>query len=391
MKYDFDRELDRTGTASVKWDFIKEKTGDAGVIPLWVADMDFAVADEIRDAILARASHPVYGYTVRGDSYYDSLIAWYEKRQGWKIGREWITHSNGVLNAVSTAIHAMTKEGDGVIIQPPVYHPFPRVIKQAGRRVVENPLVLEDGVYRMDYAGLERTIQSEKPGAMLLCNPHNPVGRVFTRGELARLGEICLAHGIPVISDEIHGDIIHTGRQHIPFVEASPGSSGSSIVCTAPSKTFNLAGLSTSNIIIPDPSVRAKFEAVNRRAGAETYNLFGAVAAEAAYAHGGQWFDETLAYIGENKRFALAFLEEHLPRVRVIEPEGTYFLWFDLSFLGLDDAALETFLVSKARIWVNQGYTFGHGGSGVVRKNLACRRALLEEALGRLKAAVLAR
>jgi len=391
MKYDFDRELDRTGTASVKWDFIKEKTGDAGVIPLWVADMDFAVADEIRDAILERASHPIYGYTVRGDSYYDALTGWYARRHDWKIERDWITHSNGVLNAIATAILAMTEEGDGVIIQPPVYHPFPRVIRQAGRRVVENPLVLDDGVYRMDYDGLERLIEAEKPGAMLLCNPHNPVGRVFTRGELAQLGEICLAHGIPVISDEIHGDIIHPGHVHVPFIEASPVTPGSAIVCTAPSKTFNLAGLSTSNIIIPDPVLRAKFESANRRAGAETYNLFGAVACEAAYAYGGQWFDEVLAYIGENKLFSMAFLKEHLPGVRVIEPEGTYFLWFDLSCLGLDDAALETFLVSNARIWVNQGFTFGLGGSGFVRMNLACRQALLEEALGRLVGAVRAR
>jgi len=285
----------------------------------------------------------------------------------------------------------MTREGDGVIIQPPVYHPFPRVIRQAGRRVVENPLVLEDGVYRMDFEGLVHTIQTEKPGAMLLCNPHNPVGRVFTRGELARLGEICLAHGIPVISDEIHGDIILPGHAHVPFVEASPGSLGSAIVCTAPSKTFNLAGLSTSNIIIPDTALRVKFEAANRRAGAETYNLFGAVASEAAYAHGGQWFDEVLAYISGNTRFAMSFLREHLPSARVIEPEGMYFLWIDLSFLGLDDASLETFLVSKARIWVNQGHTFGSGGSGFVRMNLACRKALLEEALGRLVGAVRAK
>lgn len=388
MSYNFDLEIDRSGTQSVKWNFIKEHTGVEDALPLWVADMDFPVADEISEAIIKRASHPLYGYTTRPDSYYQAIIGWYSRRQDWVIEKKWITHSTGVINAIYTAVYALSETGDGVIIQTPVYHPFPKLILNTGRRIVENPLLYSNGRYSINFEDLKQKIKNEKVKILLLCNPHNPVGRVYTAGELKAIGEICLENGVRVISDEVHGDLVFLGFRHIPFVVASPESLHTSVICTAPSKTFNLAGLSTSNIIIPDDELRLRFDQANEKVGMKTFNLFGSVACEAAYTHGEKWLEEVLTYINANRIFATDFLREALPCIRIVDPEGTYFLWVNLSQLGLSPVKLEKFLLQGARLWFNQGFTFGTGGDGFVRINLACRRALLEEACGRLVRAI---
>jgi cystathionine beta-lyase len=355
---------------------------------MWVADMDFPVAEPIRDAIMRRASHPIYGYTARPDSYYGAIIDWMRRRHGWEVKREWITHSNGVINALYTAVLALSETGDGVIIQPPVYHPFPAIIRKTGRRVVENPLKVADGHYAPDIDDLIAKIRAEKPKLLILCNPHNPVGRVFTRGELEAIGRACVDNGIIVLSDEIHGDLVYREYRHVPFASISEDFARTSVICTAPSKTFNLAGLATSNIIIPDEGLRSRFDRANEGVGAKTFNLFGSVACEAAYAHGESWLETVIDYIDGNRRFATDFLKDRLPEFRVTRPEGTYFLWIDLSALNLGQKELERFLLRDAGLWFNQGYTFGEGGDGFVRVNIACRRATVEEALLRLESAV---
>ena len=388
MPYDFDAPARRAGYGSVKWDFALEKTGVADALPMWVADMDFPSPPEVTEALVDRARYPFYGYTARPEGYYAAITDWFVTRHGWKVDREWIVHASGVIEAVTIAIRALSARGDGVVIQTPVYHPFRPAIERAGRRVVENPLRFRGGTYEPDFDDLRRKLVFERPKVFLLCNPHNPVGRVFTREELETLGNLCLEHGVTVISDEIHADIVYPGGTHVPFLTASTDFAGNAIVCTAPTKTFSLAGLSVSNIVIPDRTLRLWYEKERAAVGANGFNIFGAVACEAAYRHGARWLDAALAYIGDNRDYALARLASRVPGARVARPEGTYFLWVDLSFLGLGTKELERFLLKDAKLWFNQGYIFGTGGSGFVRVNIACPRSTLIEALDRLERAI---
>lgn len=390
MHYDFDQLFDRTQTQSVKWDYAEAKTGFADVLPMWVADMDFMTVPEIGEALVARARHLAYGYTARSDGYYQSVMDWQVKRNGWSIDKSWITHSSGVVNAIHTVLRALVRSGEGVLVQPPVYHPFFHAIQQCGGRLVSNPLVLVNGRYELDLADFAAKLDLEAPKVFILCNPHNPVGRVFTREELLAMGNLCLEHGVTVISDEIHSDLVYRGHKHIPLPLVSSAFEANTIVCTSASKTFNLAGLATSNIIIPNRDLRAAFDEAAVRAGSKYFNIFGSVACEAAYRHGEAWLEQLLDYLEANLEYAREYLGKHLPQLSTFKTEGTYFLWVDCRALGLDQTALERFLLEKARLWFNQGHIFGKEGAGFVRINIACPRSTLELALSRLQEAITA-
>ncbi len=386
--YDFEKKLDRKDTNSVKWSFIGEYTGVKDALPLWVADMDFETVPEIKEELSRRAEHGIYGYTARTDSYYRELIDWLERRQGFRVKQEWITHSSGVVNAIYNSIYALSDEEDGVIIQPPVYHPFARAVTLTRRKLLLNPLVLKGGRYGMDYEGLEKILKAGGVRLLILCSPHNPVGRVFTAEELALLGKLCIHYGVTVISDEIHSDFIYRGHTFVPFASVSEELEQNSIICTAPSKTFNLAGLSTSNIIIPNKALKSRYDSYCEARGLKSYNIFGALAAETAYHYGEAWLEELLGYLEENRDFAVTYFKTYLPEIKVILPEGTYFLWVDFRNLNYNKEELEEFLIKEARLWLNQGYIFGKEGEGYARINLACQKSTLEEALNRLLKAI---
>ncbi|NGM84476.1 pyridoxal phosphate-dependent aminotransferase [Paenibacillus sp. 7124] len=387
-RFDFDKPVDRNNTLSAKWNYIKESVGVEDALPMWVADMDFETVPEVKAAILDRAQHGIYGYTARSEGYYDAIIDWNLKRHGWQVDKKWITHSPGVVNALFTAVRAFTKPGDGILIQPPVYPPFFRAISMNDCKTILNPLKLEGGRYVPDLADFADKVGSGRVKLFILCNPHNPVGRVFTEDELRVMGELCLKHGVVVISDEIHSDLLFKPHRHVPFASISEAFAQNTVVCTAPSKTFNLAGLSTSNIIIPNDELRRRYDAANEQVAQKSHNIFGAAACEAAYRHGEEWLDQLMSYIDGNRQYAVEFIEARLPQLKVYNPEGTYFLWLDCRSLGLGNQELEHFLLHEAKLWFNQGYTFGKEGDGFVRINIGCQRSTVEEALKRLEYAV---
>jgi cystathionine beta-lyase len=350
--------------------------------------MDYAVAPEIQEAIRERASHPVYGYPIRQDGFYESLMQWSLRRYAWELKREWLCYAPGVVPAINAAVLAYTRPGDKVIIQGPVYHPFRAAIVSNGRQLVDNALKLDEGGYRMDLAALESAIDA-RTKLLILCNPHNPVGRVWTSEELASLAELCARRGLVVLSDEIHADILMPGRRHVPFASVSAEAAARSVTCLAVSKTFNLAGLCAANVVIPDRRLRDEYQAVSESLALNVTNVFGVAAQEAAYTRGEPWLTELLSYLAGN----YARLSEALAGgpVRVMPLEGTYLAWLDCRALGLDDEALKAFFLDRARLWLDEGVKFGPQGSGFMRLNLACPRATLDEALTRLAAALAAR
>lgn len=388
MKYEFDAFVSRENTCSVKWNYTKESVGVEDALPLWVADMDFETVPEVKEAILARAQHGIYGYTARSESYYQTLIDWNQKRHGWKIEKKWITHSAGVVNGLFNAIRALAQPGDGIVIQSPVYHPFYSAIQKCGCKVILNPLKYVDHHYTPDIEDLEKKLKENNVRLLILCNPHNPVGRVFTREELTAIGELCLQYNVVVISDEIHSDLVFKPYRHIPFASISKDFEQNTVVCTAPSKTFNLAGLETSNIIIPNEELRRKYDTLCENMAVKGFNIFGAVACEAAYKYGAEWLAGLLEYLEGNKKFAIGFIKERIPKLKFNDPEGTYFLWLDCRELGFSKAELERFMLQKAKLWFNQGHIFGTEGVGFVRMNIACQRKTVEEAMRRLENAV---
>lgn len=385
--YDFDEVVPRHGTASLKWDGLKERYGDAELLPLWVADMDFKAPPEVVDALVARVSHGIFGYTIRPDSCFEAIQSWFLQRHEWTVERDWINLAPGVVPALHAIVDAFTEPGDKVIIQPPVYHPFYSVVESQGRELVLNPLVYRGGRYEMDFDDLAHKAES---GAkiLILCSPHNPVGRVWSHEELVRLGDICLRHNILVVADEIHGDLIYPGHRQIPFASISEEFANHSITCTAPSKTFNLAGLSTCSIIISNQETRETFhnELVARMMGGG--EALGILAMETAYRHGGPWLDELMAYLTENLNFLEDSIQTRMPQLRVIRPEGTYLVWIDCRGLNLETKALEEFIVKRARLALNAGSMFGPSGEGFMRMNIACPRATLEQALNQLADAI---
>ncbi len=395
MKYDLDNVCDRKNTGCSKWDGVKAVFGHEDVIPMWVADMDFPVAAPIVEALKKRAEHPFYGYTQPGPGVIGSVVERMQRKFNWKIEPEWVVFTPGVVPALGIAVRALSHPGDEIILQPPVYFPFFPAVTGSGCQIVNNPLKLVDGRYEMDFADLEcrfspRGAMHPSPSrikAVILCNPQNPVGRLWNREELTLLGEIIIRHGAIVISDEIHCEILFKGFKHTPFAAISEEFAQNSIVCMAPSKTFSLAGLETSTIIIPNKKIREAF--TNMRTGTVPGpNLFGFTALEAAYRYGDEWLEQVLDYLQENLDLMNEFIGSNIPGIKVIQPQGTYLVWLDCRGLKLDDAALKKFMIEKARIGLDDGYVFGQGGSGFERMNIACPRSLLEEAMHRLEKAV---
>ena len=386
MVHDFDVLIERRGTDCYKWDSMEERFGERDLLPFWVADMDFASAEPIQRALLERIQHPVYGYSCLAPSVYEAVISWLEKRHGWLIQREWLSFTAGVVNALNLIIQTYTLPGERIIVQPPVYAPFFNSVRNNGRQVVFNPLIETDDGYVMDFDGLEKQIDS-RTRMLILCSPHNPVGRVWRREELERLAAICLSHGILMVSDEIHSDFIYSGHRHIPLASLSPEVEQNTITCMAPSKTFNLAGLGTSFVVIPNKSLRDRFNNTLTNVGIGTSPL-GVTAMEAAYRHGEQWLDELLAYLEGSRDLLKGFIKERVPGVKMMELEGTYLAWLDCRELGITGCSVSEFLVSKAKIAVNDGQWFGPGGQGFVRFNIGCPRPLLQEGLERMEAAV---
>jgi cystathionine beta-lyase len=400
MIYNFDQEIDRRGTHSAKWGVIKQDgrftpLEDAPqfregkrLLPMWVADMDFQAPQPVIDALTERAQHGIFGYGWPGASYRQAVVDWMARRHGWPVQPEWIVPTPGVVPALNMLVHTFVAPGQRVIVQPPVYYPFYTAIANNGAELARNPLLLANGRYSMDFAGLAALARDPDAVMLILSSPHNPVGRVWTPDELRRLGEICLEHDVLVVADEIHGDLLYPGRRFTPFATLGDAFAQNTIACTAPSKTFNLAGLATSNIIIPNPELRVRFERTLNSNGLHGVNTFGMVALEAAYAHGEQWLAQVMDYIAGNFQYLREYVAQHLPQIEVIEPEGTYLVWLDCRRLGLDKAALERLMLDEARVFLDEGYIFGPEGEGFERINIACPRSILAEALERIKAVV---
>jgi cystathionine beta-lyase len=387
MHYDFQNIIDRTNTGAIKYDMAPEPTKSAGSIPLTIADMEYKIAPAIQTAVTKAAEHGIYGYTHADDAYFAAVKLWMEKRFSYTPDRESMFNTAGVVTALGMAVRAFTQEGDGVVIQPPVYPPFRFAVCDNGRTLFENPLIFKNGHYEMDFTGLETLCKVKSPKLLILCSPHNPVGRVWTIEELTRLGEICLKYGVFVVSDEIHADIVHHGGKHTVFASL-PQMAEHCMVCTAVSKTFNLAGLSCSNIFVADKVHRDAFERVVRRESSEIIPYFARVATIAAYTECDEWLNALTANIEENFNQLDTFLKERLPALKLVPAQGTYLAWVDMRSLGLNDKELEELMLNKALLALDEGYIFGTGGSGFERINLALPREALLDALLRLERAV---
>ena len=382
MAYDFDAVIDRRGTDSLKYDFAREEGKRPGLLPMWVADMDFAAPPEVLADLRKSVDHGVFGYTEpKGDSYYDAVAGWFGGRFGYHVGRDEIVKAPGLVFAISQAVRAFTEPGDAVLIQTPAYYPFYDIVRGNGRELAVNPLPYAGGKYGIDFGDFERKIAGRGVKLFILCSPHNPVGRVWTRDELGRMRDICAGRGVAVVSDEIHCDFAWPGHAHTCYGLLDENA----VVATGPSKTFNLAGLQISNILVKNPDLRAKLVAEFARSGCHQMNTMGLAACRSAYAKGAPWLGELRAYILGNIRLLREFLEAELPNVRLVEPEGTYLAWLDFSAYGLSQGELDRRVEEGAGLWLDSGTLFGPEGAGFQRVNLACPRATLAEALGRLK------
>lgn len=381
---DFDTVIDRKGTRSLKYDFAVRRGKPENVLPLWVADMDFQTSSYITEALEDMVKHGVFGYSESEEHYFEAVQNWMERHYNWHVKESWMTKTPGIVFALAMAVKAYTQENDAVLIQPPVYYPFKEVVEDNHRRLVNNTLVLGgDGTYTIDYEDFEKKIIEENVKLFILCNPHNPVGRVWTREELERLGDICLKHGVFVVSDEIHADFVFE-RKHTVFSEVKEAYRDISMICTSPSKTFNIAGLQISNIFISNPEKATAFRRQVAAAGYSQVGLPGLVACEAAYRHGDEWLEGVLAYIKANAEFTRAYLQEHLFRVKMTKLEGTYLVWLDFRDYGLTDKELDEKIFNQAGLWLDSGAVFGKCGEGFQRINIACPRKTLQQALDRL-------
>lgn len=389
---DFDKVIDRKNTDCIKYDFAEEKGMPKDILPLWVADMDFQTSSLILDALHSRVEHGVFGYSESKDHYFEAVAGWLQNHHGLTIEKDWVVKTPGIVFALALAIQAFTKAGDAVLVQQPVYYPFSRLIKANGRVVVSSDLVLnENNHYEIDFADMEQKIVENHIKLFLFCSPHNPVGRVWTREELRKIADICLKHGVIVVSDEIHSDFVYDGYQHTPLLTMDERLKEICITCTSPAKTFNLAGLQVSNIIIPNKKLRDEFKQKKSDNGYDGLNCMGLVACEAAYTKGEVWYEALMKYLHENLDFLRAYLEKELPMLKLIEPEGTYLAWIDFRALGLSEEELQDLIVNKAKLWLDAGVMFGKGAKGFERVNIATSRSILMEALNRLKDAIKAR
>jgi len=387
MKYNFDEIINRKNTDSMKWspDYLAENFESADVIPLWVADMDFRTAQPIIDALVERAQHGIYGYAAAGDEFYDAIISWQRRRNNWEISKDWILFSPGIVPALGHIVKTFCEPGDNVIIQSPVYYPFYGAIRGGGCNIINNKLLNNDGHYEIDFDDLEAKAADAK--MMILCSPHNPVGRVWDENDLVRICEICKRNAVLLIADEIHSDLIYKPHVHTPCGKIAAAAGIKHIVCTAPSKTFNLAGLQASCIIVPDKEMRKKLSKTFYKADIMP-NVFALAAMTAAYNEGEEWLDQLLEYLKGNIDFIESYVAEHMPDVKFLRPEGTYLAWLDFSAYGWDKEELKDIVLRKAGLAVDDGYIFGDGGETCQRINFACPRNLLAEALERLAAAL---
>lgn len=384
MNYDFDKITDRTHTNAIKYDLAKRRNKPEDALSLWVADMDFPTAPCVQKAVAEKAAHGIFGYSRPDERYYSALKKWFAERHNYEIQEECVVNTPGVCFALASAVKAFTKEGESVLVQKPVYYPFFNTIKALNRKVVNSPLVLKNGHYEINFEDFEAKIVSENVKMFILCSPHNPGGRVWKKEELQRISEICLNHSVLVVSDEIHSDIVFEGSRHTVYGSISEAAAENSIICTAPSKSFNLAGLQFSNIIIPNAKLRIAFQREVDRTGYDEPSLMGIVAATAAYSEGGEWFDAARDYIWKNIQFASNYIEENCPKIKVVIPEGTYLLWLDFSAFGLSDEEINERILNRAKVWLDNGKMFGDEGKFFQRINCATPRKILAEALERI-------
>ncbi|MBN2213736.1 MAG: PatB family C-S lyase [Bacteroidales bacterium] len=390
MKYNFNERIDRENTSCIKYDLRDEVFGKKDVIPMWVADMDFKTPSFIIEALRKRLDHEIMGYTFRTDSFYTSIAGWLSRRHKWDVMKEWITFSPGIVPALNLAVMAFTRPGDKVIVQQPVYFPFFPAVENHNRVLVNNPLSYENGRYEMDFEDLLRKID-KRVKMIMLCSPHNPTGNVWKYRDLEKLAEICIENQILILSDEIHSDLIFRGSKHIPLASLGPEVSDITVTCVSPSKAFNLAGLSTSAVITSNRELKKKYDEMLESVHVDGGNIFGFVALEAAYDKGEEWLDALMGYLEENLNFLVSYLAENIPLIKPVIPEATYLIWLDCHEMGLSDKELSRFMIHEAGLGLSDGLIFGPEGSGFQRMNIGCPRAVLENALHRLKNAVVQR
>lgn len=387
MKYNFDELIDRRNTGAVKTDLCKKMFGTDDLIPLWVADMDFRTPDFIIDAINNRCKHPILGYTVPDEEYFNSIIRWIDARHGWKLERNWLGFLPGIVPGLAFAVNALTQTGDQIIIQPPVYPPFIQVPSKNGRELIYNPLKVVEGRFEMDLKDLEYKI-TDRTRMFILCNPHNPGGRTWDADTLIKVAEICHKHGVLVVSDEIHSDMALPGNVHTPFASVSELAEQNSITYMAPSKTFNMAGLVSSSYIIPNSEIRKKFSDFMDNSELANGNIFAYVAAQAAYEKGTEWLSEMISYIQGNVDYIVEFLEKNVPQIKPMIPQASFLIWLDCAGLEMNSHQLQDFMVKEARLGLNKGTTFGPGGEQHLRLNIGCSREVLKQAMEQLKSAI---
>jgi len=388
MKYDFETVINRTNTGSFKWEQMKSWKPDAkdGIVPFSVADMEFKMAPEIIEGLKEYLDTAILGYAIPTESYFNAVCGWMKKRHNWDIKPEWITGSNGVVRAFFAAVRAFSDPGDGIIIMTPVYYPFYNALSKNNRKLVKSPLINTGSTYNIDYDDLEKKAQEPDNKVLLFCSPHNPVGRVWRKDELERVGEICLKNDVIIISDEIHFDLILSGNEHTVFAAVSHELADNMVVCTAPSKTFNLAGMHNSNIIIPNKELRDIYLKENQSIGFSSLNILGYKACEIAYTKCEAWLDELLKVIYHNHLELKKYIEKNIPMIKVYDLEGTYLQWMDFNELHLDKDVLERLMHEEAEVFFDEGYVFGEEGAGFERMNIACPTSVLMQALERLKA-----
>lgn len=389
MKYNFDEVIDRKNTDSMKWSasYLERHFGSADCVPLWVADMDFRTAQPVIDAVTERAGHGIYGYALPGDEFYEAVIKWQKRRNGWEVKKEWIVFSPGVVPALWHIVRTFCSPGEKVILQSPVYYPFYKVIEDNGCQVINNRLINNGGRYEMNFEELERQAEDSSVKMMILCSPHNPVGRVWTKEELRRVSEICFANDVLLVSDEIHSDLVFRPNVHTPAASLSEELMMNTITCMAPSKTFNLAGVQVSDVIVPDRRLRRRLAGSLKSAGVMP-NVFGLAAQTAAYNEGEEWLEQLLEYLAGNLDFMENFITSELPEVKFRRPEGTYLAWLDFSGYGFTTEELQNRMKNKAGVALDDGYIFGDGGEPCQRINFACPRSVLIKAMERLRKGV---
>lgn len=384
----FDEIIERKNTNSLKYDFAKRRGMPENVLPFWVADMDFKISSYIQEALHKQVEHGIYGYSEVQEKYFEVVQGWMKRHYDWDVDIRWLIKTPGIVFAIAMAIRAFTNEGDGVLIQQPVYYPFSEVIEDNNRRIVDNTLVIDDaGKYNIDFEDFENKIINEKIKLFLLCNPQNPSSRVFTKDELIKMGDICLKHNVIVVSDEIHADFVFKGKHHV-FANLKEEYKDFTITCTSPSKTFNIAGTQISNIFIPNRKIKNQFRKQIDAAGYSQLNAIGLVACEAAYKYGEEWYEAMLAYVKENIDYTREYIKNNIPEIKMTEHEGTYLVWLDFRGLGLSDKEINNIVIYKAGLWLDSGAIFGKSGEGFQRINVACPRSLLTTALNKLEKAI---